>query len=106
MIKLEFDFGIGERANGEPLDAETAVVGKAQLLRYVSELAGGCSLIVRDGAWLHEGRLIVEPGYTLVVLTESGDLRALAPMIVRFIKRTFDQKAVFVTRTVVDAELL
>lgn len=100
MKKIEIDFGVGETATGEPLDPVTVDSGKRRLKKLACELAGGCSLIPRRGAWLDGGRVIEEDGFTLVVMEPKfRGAAAIAAELTKFIKHAFDQKAVLVTFT-------
>lgn len=100
MKKIEIDFGIGETATGEPLDPVAALISKRCLIKKACELAGGCSLIPRRGAWLDGGRIIEEDGFTLVVMEPKfRSAQEVAAELTRYIKVTFEQKAVLVTFT-------
>lgn len=102
MREFKFDFGTGVTANGEPLSAETVNAGIKALMLLASELAGGASLIARNGCWIDGGKLIEEPGFTLVVL---ADYDCCSVALVDEIKVRFQQKSVFVTETFVNAQL-
>lgn len=104
MIKLEFFFGIGEDSNGKPLYASDVVSGKEALLRHVSYLAGGCSLVPHTGAWLDtNNKLVTEPGYTLVVVTMTP---SITQGIAEHIKTTFNQKSVLVVQSEVSSDFI
>lgn len=99
--KIEFGFGVGEDRNGDIITLERKTDAMHEIKRVAVELFGGYTLVKTDGGWKNAcGRLVTEPGYTLVILVES-DTRYFdedpIKSMARVIKEQLFQEAVAVT---------
>lgn len=95
MTKLEFFFGVGNTSPWE------LVAGREALLKHVSFMVVGCTLMSHTGAWMNpKGEMGTCPGLALVVLTPNP---ALASGIADFIKVAFNQKSVLVIKSEVSS---
>lgn len=104
--RIEFGFGIELNRDGDRIPDDLALYAKTVLCVAAAKRFGGYTWKDVDGGWLDktDGRFFQERAVTLAVLTESEPIGAVSEMV-DIIKLHLNQRAVYVVRSTVDAEL-
>ena len=109
-LKIEFGFGVGLDADGNKIRPAFRELGIREIREGAVNLFEGCTFIRTDGDWYDREtkRLYSETGVTISILIKPGSAASLEKKIenlVKVIKRSLNQKAVYVTCYQVDAQL-
>jgi len=110
--KIEFGFGIGEDRHGRLIAQNDAKRAVRAICDKAASLFGGYTLLDTFGGWKNEqGRLVEEPGKTLVIyitdaMQEFANVEARKIKLVTLVKELLDQQAVAVITTEVEIEYL
>lgn len=108
MLKIEFGFGLELDRDGVVLTTERKTLGLTQVRGSALNLFGGCTLTHTQGDWQcpESGVQYSERGATLFVLVNPGfGLEDKVRQLAEDIKRSLQQKAVFVTQSQVHSTL-
>jgi hypothetical protein len=104
--KIEFGFGVGQDADGNPIDQLQFVFAFKVIRLKAVDLFGGYTMCKTTGGWIDPtGRLVEEPGYTLFVFSDFNEFEKYR-MMAEIIKTELNQQAVAVTVTEVNFEIL
>lgn len=109
MIKIEFGMGIGLDRDGVAIPADRKRLGIAQIRDGAVRLFGGCTLSQTTGDWEDPatGERYCEEGIVLFVLTNPTEfgIEGRVSQLAETIKRSLNQKCVYVTRYPVESKL-
>jgi hypothetical protein len=100
QFKVEYGFGVGEDRHGKSISRNRLRQSLELLTLEASRLFGGVTIYETTGAWVNPaGRLVQEPGRTLMVLAacEDGGYSELKQIIDSFgemIKSTLEQETI------------
>lgn len=109
-LQISFGFGCDFQGDGRPILKHEKQDGLAEIRAKAVTLFGGCTIIHTEGDWLDPdtGVLFSETGATVVVLTDLPPVKVAEQILVmvRQIKDSLKQKAVAVTKQVVNSEII
>jgi hypothetical protein len=109
-IKVEFGFGTGLDKSGQNIPFAQIERGVENICKSVLRMFGGYTRYWTQGGWkdLSDGKVFIEHGATVVAYLDPEDAMGDDKIanVVAVIKAALNQRAVYVTRTLVDTELM
>lgn len=108
MLKLEFNFGLELDREGKKLTSSEQALGVDSIRRTALALFGGCTLTETKGDWLDlkTGKTYSETGSMLSILVDEPPSQTDVQIMANVIKKSLNQKGVYLTTYPVKSVLL